>query len=384
MTIAGQHSILRPVTSDSVQSALAEALRGGPPIAPLPDSAVERNNLLAALKPDKPVVEPDAAVVVGTSGSTGRPKAAVLSAMAIRAAVAAAHDRLGGSGDWALATPPYYVAGLMVLARAILANKVVHQVGSDLSGLPATVPAMRGRRYLAVVPAQLARALTQPQTIKALAALDAVLVGGSAVDESLRRRAEQNKITVVASYGMTETCGGCVYDGRPLDGVTIDLEPETDRILITSAMAFSGYRLRPDLTNQALRGSTVLTQDRGEWTAGRLRVKGRLDDEVTSGGINVDLAELERVCGSWPGLSGADLAIVAVPDAHWGSTIVAVTDGHGSLQDLRRFLSQTLPGHAVPRQLIHLDRMPRTGSGKIDRPQIADRVASQVSAGSPR
>jgi len=384
VTIAGQHSILRPVTSDSVRSALAEALRGGPPIAPLPDSAVERNNLLAALKPDKPVVEPDAAVVVGTSGSTGRPKAAVLSATAIRAAVAAAHDRLGGPGDWALATPPYYVAGLMVLARAILANKVVHQVRSDLSGLPATVPAMRGRRYLAVVPAQLARALTQPQTTKALAALDAVLVGGSAVDDSLRRRAEQNKITVVASYGMTETCGGCVYDGRPLDEVTIDLEPGTNRILITSAMAFSSYRLRRDLTDQALRGSTVLTQDRGEWTAGRLRVKGRLDDEVTSGGINVDLAELERVCRSWPGLSGADLAIVAVPNPHWGSTIVAVTDGHGSLQDLRRFLFQTLPGHAAPRQLIHLDRLPRTGSGKIDRPEIADRVASQVSAGSPR
>jgi O-succinylbenzoic acid--CoA ligase len=272
----------------------------------------------------------------------------------------------------------------MVLARAIMAHKVVHPVGSDLSGLPATIPAMRGRRYLAVVPAQLARALTQPETTKALAALDAVLVGGSAVDESLRRRAEQSKITVVASYGMTETCGGCVYDGRPLDGVTIDLEPETNRILITSAMAFSGYRLRPDLTNQALRGSTVFTHDRGEWTAGRLRVNGRLDDEVISGGINVDLAELERVCRSWPGLSGADLAIIALPDAHWGSTIVAVTDGHGSLNDLRRFLSQTLPGHAAPRQMVHLDRLPRTGSGKIDRPEIADRVARQVLAGGRR
>jgi O-succinylbenzoic acid--CoA ligase len=230
----------------------------------------------------------------------------------------------------------------------------------------------------------LARALTQPQTTKALAALDAVLVGGSAVDESLRRRAEQSKITVVASYGMTETCGGCVYDGRPLSGVIIDLEPDTNRILITSAMAFSSYRLRPDLTNQALRGSTVLTQDRGEWAAGQLRVKGRLDDEVTSGGINVDLAELERACRSWPGLAGADLAIVGVPDANWGSTIIAVTDGNGSLQDLRRFLSQTLPGHAAPRQLVHLDRLPRTGSGKIDRPEIAERVARQVLAGGRR
>jgi o-succinylbenzoate---CoA ligase len=383
VTSAGLHAILRPVTSDSVQSALTDALRGGPPIAPLPDSVIERNNLLAALKLDQPVVEPDTAVVLGTSGSTGRPKAAVLSAMAIRAAVEATHRRLGGPGDWALATPPYYVAGLMVLARAVTAQTVVHSVGSDLSRLPAAVRAMSGRRYLALVPAQLARALTQSPITEALAALDAVLVGGSALDESLRQRAEQSRITVVASYGMTETCGGCVYDGIPLEGVTVDLEPDSDRILITSPTVFSGYRLRPDLTDQALKGSTVFTQDRGEWLAsGRLRVNGRLDDEVITGGINVDLAQLERACRSWPALSGADLAIVAVPDAHWGTTIVAVTDGNCSLEDLRRFLSRTLPGHAAPRQLVHLDPLPRTGSGKIDRPQITDRLARHGLVGS--
>jgi O-succinylbenzoic acid--CoA ligase len=382
VTSAGQH-LLRPVTPDSVQSALADALNGGPPIAPLPDTSAERNNLLAALRFDEPVIEPDAAVVLGTSGSTGRPKAAVLSATAIRAAVSAAHDRLGGPGDWALATPSFYVAGLMVLARAITANTVVHPVGSDLSRLPDVVPEMRGRRYIAVVPAQLARALTQPRITEALAALDTVLVGGSSLDPSLCRQAEQSRLTVVVSYGMTETCGGCVYDGRPLDGVSIHLEPDTNRILIRSAMLFSGYRLRPDLTRAALRGNTLITQDRGEWTpGGQLRVRGRLDDEVITGGINVDLVELERACRCWPDLAGADLAVVAVPDAQWGSSIIAVTDGNGSIEDLRRFLSRTLPSYAVPRQLVHLDPLPRTGSGKIDRLELAARLRRHGFAGS--
>jgi len=382
---AGQHARLRPVTSELVEAALAEALSGGSSIAPLPDMGVERTNLLAALQLGKPVLEPDAAVVIGTSGSTGRPKAAVLSAAAIRTAVSAAHDRLGGPGDWALATPPYYIAGLMVLARGIVAHTAVHLVGADLAGLPTAVAAMQPRRYLAVVPTQLATALSQPHLTEALAALDAVLVGGSAVEPSLRRRAERSKITLIISYGMTETCGGCVYDGMPLDGVSIELEPETNRILITSSTIFSGYRLRPDLTKAWLKDGTLITQDRGEWTAeGRLRVQGRLDEEVISGGVNVDLAALEQACRSWPALAGADLAVIALPDLHWGARIVAVTDGRGSIEDLRQFLAQTLPRHSAPRQLVHLDQLPRTSSGKIDHLELHAQLRRRGLAGSLR
>ncbi len=383
MTRVGQRGILRPVSSDSVRTALAEALNGGAPIAPLPDAGIERDTLLATLRLEEQVSEPDAAVVLGTSGSTGRPKAAVLSATAIRSAVAAAHNRLGGPGDWALATPTNYVAGLMVLARAVIADTAVHPVGSDLAGLPAALGTMRGRRYLALVPAQLARALTQPRISEALAALDAVLVGGSSLDPSVRRGAERRKIPIVVSYGMTETCGGCVYDQRPLDGVSIDLEPGTNRILITSPMNFSGYRLRPDLTQETLRNGTVITEDRGEWTTdGRLRVRGRLDGQVITGGVNVDLSSLEEACRCWPDLAGADLALVAVADAKWGTTIVAVTDGDGSIEDLRTFLSQTLPSHAVPRRLVHLDTLPRTSSGKIDRQRLLAQLNRAGFAGS--
>jgi O-succinylbenzoic acid--CoA ligase len=148
-------------------------------------------------------------------------------------------------------------------------------------------------------------------------------------------------------------------------------------------MIFDGYRIRPDLTRASRRGDTLITQDRGEWTAdGRLRVRGRLDDQVITGGLNVDLAQLERACRSWPGLCDADIAVMAVPDPQWGTTIIAVTDGDGDGEDLRQFLGRTLPGYAVPRRLVHLDQLPRTGSGKLDQPQLADRLRSLGSAGS--
>ena len=374
MTAGRLDTSLRPVTSDGLLVALADALNGGPAIAPLPDSVVERASVVDMLQLSTVVPERDAGVVLATSGSTGRPKGAVLSRTAVRAAAEAAHRRLGGPGDWALALPPFYIAGLMVMARVITAGTSVHNVGTDLARLPSAIQAMRGRRYLAVVPTQLDRALAQPLLREALGALDAVLVGGAALDPALRSRAEHARIHVVASYGMTETCGGCVYDGVPLDGVTVSLESQTQRIRVASPANFSGYRLRPDLTRATLHNGTVITQDRGAWTDGRLQVLGRLDDEVITGGINVDLAELERACRSWPGLAGAEVAVIAVPEPRWGTVIIAVTDGSGSGEDLRAYLSQELPTHAIPRHLVHLDRLPGTGSGKIDRVRLAEQV----------
>jgi o-succinylbenzoate---CoA ligase len=138
--------LLQPVGSADVGTELASALAGGPPIAPLSDDPVERRQSLDMLVLEKPVAEPDAAVVVSTSGSTGRPKGVVLSRTAVRAAVALTHDRLGGVGDWALALPPHYVAGLMVLARAIVGGGRAHTVRADLADLPEVLSAMADRR----------------------------------------------------------------------------------------------------------------------------------------------------------------------------------------------------------------------------------------------
>ncbi|GAA1849480.1 AMP-binding protein [Microlunatus capsulatus] len=168
---------LRLVDAADLPAALAEALAGGPAVAPLPPAPLERQQALAMLTPDEPL-EPGTAVVVSTSGSTGRPKGVLLSADAVAASVRATHERLGGPGDWVLALPAHYVAGLMVLARAALGGTRALRAAPDLADLPAVASATEGRRYLSLVPTQLARALPQPPLARALAAFDAVLVGG--------------------------------------------------------------------------------------------------------------------------------------------------------------------------------------------------------------
>jgi O-succinylbenzoic acid--CoA ligase len=371
VTKPGPRALLQPVSPADVGTMLADALAGGPPIAPLSNDPVERRQSLAMLAVEEPVAEPDVAVVVSTSGSTGRPKGVVLSRAAIRASVALTHARLGGTGDWALALPPHYVAGLMVLARAIVGGGRAHPVRADLGDLPEVLSTMADRRYLALVPTQLVRALAQPAIASALAHFDAVLIGAAALPSETRSSAEAVGIRVVSTYGMTETCGGCVYDGVPLDGVTINLDKITGRVLISSPTIFTGYRLRPDLTTQSLSQGRFRTSDRGRWSPdGRLEVLGRLDDSVISNGFTVDLAEVERVARSWPALGAADLAVIAVPDPQRGTVLVAVTDGTGSIGELKEFLAGRLPGYAAPGRLVLLDSLPRTAGGKIDRARL--------------
>jgi O-succinylbenzoic acid--CoA ligase len=361
---------LRPVPAGSVAAALESSLAGGDPLAPLPDSVPERQQLLTMLGTDQPVAEPDVAAVVGTSGSTGHPKGVVLSRAAMTASVQATQRRLGGPGDWALALPTHYVAGLMVVARCVIAGTTAHPASTDLADLPAVARRMQGRRHISVVPTQLARALTDRRLADALAGFDVVLLGGAAAAPQLLAVARDRGLNVVTSYGMSETCGGCVYDGVPLPGVGVDLEPESGRILLSGSTLFSGYRLRPELTAAALRGSTLLTQDRGRWEQGLLRLTGRLDDVVVSGGINVDLAEVERAAQDWPRLDGSEIVVIGVPDPDWGTAVVAVTDGNGSTDELRAHLRLSLPAVSVPRRLVNLAALPRTPSGKIDRQRL--------------
>ncbi len=348
---------LRLLSDDELVRGLTEALAGGPPVAPRPEP-----RLLAALRADEPIAEPDAAAVVTTSGSTGAPKAVVLSRTAIRFAADATHDRLGGSGAWVCALPTRHVAGLMTVARAVVAGAPVRFVRPDLADLPGP----DGRSYISLVAAQLDRALAQPDTCARLREQAAVLVGGSAFPASLRTRAEAAGVPVVATYGMSETCGGCVYDGVPLAGVRVELDAE--RIHLGGPMAFSGYRLRPDLTAQVLAGDLVRTQDRGRWSDGRLQVLGRIDDIVISGGENVDLGSAQRVSDAEFG-PGA-VVLLAVPDDRWGSRIVAVTTSGLGLNEVRGRLERVLGTAATPKELRQIPAVAYTSMGKIDRPAL--------------
>jgi O-succinylbenzoic acid--CoA ligase len=172
---------------------------------------------------------------------------------------------------------------------------------------------------------------------------------------------------------MSETCGGCVYDGQPLAGVDVELAAD-GRILIKSSSLLSGYRLRPDLTAEVLTQGWFKTQDLGRWEAGRLVVLGRMDDIVITGGHKVDLVDVEQPVQQWAARRGAHGAVVAVPDAVWGNTIVAVSDSPGSLADLQTAVREALPAYAVPRELVHVDRLPWLASGKPDRVAIKSMI----------
>jgi len=364
---------LRTVEPSEVAASLTEALNGGPPIAPLPADPIERARATTMLQATQPVIEADAAAVVSTSGSTGAPKGVVLSRAAIRASVEATHAWLGAPGDWVLALPTYYIAGLMVLARTHLAGMRAKPVRADLNDLAEVAHGLSGRRYISLVPAQLERALRRSDITRALGSFSAVLVGGGPANIGLTKRAEAAGIQVVTTYGMSETCGGCVYDGQPLAGVDVELAAD-GRILIKSSSLLSGYRLRPDLTAEVLTQGWFKTQDLGRWEAGRLIVLGRMDDIVITGGHKVDLVDVEQPVQQWAARRGAHGAVVAVPDAVWGNTIIAVSDSPGSLADLQTAVREALPAYAVPRELVQVDRLPWLASGKPDRVAIRSMI----------
>ncbi len=377
---------LRLVDADALPRALAQALAGGPPVAPLPPAPLERRQALAMLAPDQPL-EPGTAVVVSTSGSTGSPKGVLLGAAAIRASARATQERLGGPGDWALALPGHYVAGLMVLARAHLAGTRAHAVAPDLSDLPRVVAHLEGRRYLSLVPTQLARALREPRLVQALTELDAVLVGGGPLATAVAESARAAGVPVVTTYGMSETCGGCVYDGVPLAGVDVRLDAD-GRVALGGDLLFRGYRGRPDLTAAALVDGRLRTADRATWVKDRLVVLGRVDDVVVSGGLNIDLAAVERHLRRWPGLDGSEVAVLGVPDPEWGTAVVAVVEREGwseaDAEAVRAHLRAGLPAYAAPRRVLGRRRLPRTSSGKIDRLRLVAGLSGPDDPGTPR
>lgn len=355
----------------AVVRAVRDALDGGAVYAPQP-------------RLSDAAVPPGTALVLRTSGSTGNPREVALSAAALRASAEATHDRLGGPGRWLLVLPPTHVAGVQVVNRTVVAGTDVRvgdlapftpgafaALARDFLDFPGSTPGS-GRAYVSIVPTQLHRLVAAADGdgddhgdgdgLAALARFDAVLVGGAATPAPLLARARAAGVRAVTTYGMSETSGGCVYDGVPLAGVRVRLAAAagpgdaigdvgavgdaagpgagatTGVVELSGPVLAEGYVGDPDATAAAFRTDPdgtrwFRTSDLGRLDGGHLTILGRADDVILTGGVNVAPAAVEdAIAGHLAGLgTPGEACVVGVPDDEWGQAVVAVL---------------ALPGHA--------------------------------------
>ena len=440
------------------------------PIAPHEDTREVAANLARRIPARASGRSVGVDMVLRTSGSTtGTGKLVGVSMDALVASARATHKRLGGPGIWVLALPAYHAAGVQVLVRAAVAGTHVFNAykegGFDPQHLAQVIDAAcvaaadcdagssfdddavsfcaggaggeaegalaaddSGRAcpvYTSLVPTQLRRALDDEQLRGALARLDAVLIGGAAADAQLLEQAKAAGIRVVTTYGMSETCGGCVYDGQPLPGVSMDVDQATGAIWLSGPMLATGYlgdeeRTRRCFVSRPQAGVGVsgvggtasaaesaeagaggpgagsdagageparrwfITSDRGHIVDGRLQVLGRLDDVIISGGIKVEPGPIEALLALNPLVS--ECAVVGLPDLQWGQVVTAVVvpasmpglgrvDEGAILAQIRVYLEQKLSGAQCPKQVLLADALPYKGIGKVNRRALAQSLA---------
>lgn len=362
---------VRLVRSDrplEVFSALTEALSDdGPavfPVAPGHDISLTS-------------VDQDVAVIVQTSGSTSRPKQVWFTSQALLSSADMVNKALGG-GTWFLALPTHYIAGLQVLTRSLQAHTlpIVAGPGTLAKELVASLEALsaaktKGPLFVSLVPAQLRQVLQAAQSNEhvhhALSLFDRILLGGQRVPRDVLDDATQWGLSVTKTYGSAETSGGCVWDGKPLDQVEVDIVD--GRVAIAGPMLAGGYLNDEERTAAAFveRSGTrwFITDDRGDTVDHTLRVLGRVDQVMISGGLKVDLAEVEEFLSGLFGTS--EVVALSRADDTWGEVPVVVSPAtFDREQVVPRLVDQF--GKAMRQvEFLTLDPLPRTATGKIDR-----------------
>ena len=422
-----------PLGLDVLMPALAAAIQGsGPALALLPGTGSQayRCMIRSAVQPGEPVPA-EVAVVASTSGSTGDPAGVLLPTSALRAAAQGLSVRAGQPEGhrWVAALPLHHAGGLMVAVRSVVAGTTPVAVASLGGAEPFTVEAFaeatrravelsaRDDRPLAVslVPPMLALldAAGAPGW-DLLAEYDAVLVGGAATPKELVDRLLFAGVHVFTSYGMTETCGGAVFDRRPLPGVRVEVEPD-GRLSITGQQVALGYRDGRD-PHRWSTGQDGLrrfrTNDLGQLGVdGTISVAGRADDVVQVAGASVSVGAVRAVLEADAAVTAAE--VVALPDPEWGSRLVAAVvrcdpsavqevgpatglprevggavpsrpqaatgdgaDDRASLaHELGDLVEQALGRAARPRAIHLVDSLPTLESGKVDRRAVFEWAA---------
>jgi o-succinylbenzoate---CoA ligase len=339
----------------------------------------ERDRLLARAQPtvmlgaeglrrvDGVPVEAGITLVVATSGTSGRPGLAELPHSAVAAAIRASSSVIGANSQrrWIASLPLAHIGGMLVVYRHLI-------LGAPLTFrrrlTPSIVAGVPDARFTSIVPTQLVRLLDGGADLRHFRA---ILVGGSGLDAGLARAAAAAGAPVVPTYGMTETCGGVVYAGRPLGGVAVRASADGE-LLVRGPTLMRGYRLDPDATAAAFDSEGWLrTGDGGDVGAdGTVHVRGKLADVIVSGGEKVWPAEVEAALSGHPDVSA--VMVAASPDREWGQRVVArvVPRKRGappSLESLNAFAGETIARHKLPRELIIVEDLDRTALGKIRR-----------------
>jgi len=306
-------------------------------------------------------VAEDVAVVIPTSGSTGNPKFVALTAEALLASANAAHAFLGAKvGErWSLMLPPHHIAGVNVLVRSL-------QLQSPL--IDSSTLGRGDFEYTSVVPTQLFRALNGDVALKAsLASAKAVLVGGAATDEKLLQQSRGAGINVVTTYGMSEMCGGCIYNNVPLPGVEVKIVDGGTIALrgVTQAKEYLGSSV-PLADNDGW----FITSDAGYSEDGRLYVTGRIDDQIITGGEKLSLAAVDKFLTE---TFGFEFMSCAITHPEWGQSLCVATSEQIESQRVRDALRDHFGRFASPKQFLSAIDLPHTSIGKPDRLALSKR-----------
>jgi o-succinylbenzoate---CoA ligase len=322
--------------------------------------------------PDGVPAADDVRAVVLTSGTTGRPKAVELTDAGLAAVGRGCNEALDLTPDdrWLVCLPLHHVAGLAILARARIGGQAVTvHPGFDLAAV-AAAPQREGATVVSLVPTMLRRLLDADAPLHQYRRL---VLGGAPLPGPLRGRAAQVGAPVVDAYGLSETGGGCVLDGRPIPGAEVELGVG-DEIRVRGAMVMRGYRFDVDATRAALGDGWLRTGDAGAWADdGSLVVVDRRRDLVISGGVNVSPTAVEQALAEHP--SVADVCVTGAPDEEWGERVVAfvvVASGQvePSVAELRTFARRRLRAPELPRQVVVVEAIPRTPGGKAQRQHL--------------
>lgn len=368
----GRQLVVVPGAEPASIVAMASALKGGRQLVVVEPNLSGREHR-RRVRAAEAAIDRDAATILFTSGTSGPPRAVRLTVANWSAAAEASATHLDHGPDdvWLAAMPLHHVGGLAILLRSAFVGGAVHWI--PRFDVPEVVKALRGGvvTMASLVPTMLRRILDHDTG--SFPNLKAVLIGGAAIPGGLLEEAHQRGLPALPTYGMTETCAqvATLRPGSPprraahvLPGVEVRIGDQ-DRIRVRGPQVSPGYAHEDD----RLPGEWFVTPDRGELAIdGTLRVLGRVDDVIVTGGENVDPLRVEAELARHGGVTA--VAVVGLPDDEWGEMVAAAYEGTVDAETLRHWARRHLAPYEVPRRFLRLDRLPVIGPGKPDRAAV--------------